>query len=122
MAAFTVSVPPEAGLAAVTEAAPAATGNTAPCGPGLGLLLRTTSGPNTITVTVPAGITFHGLGIANATPGSGNRSLTVANNTMALLPLPISVYADPTTALATFGVSGTLTGVLCSVISIPDIA
>jgi hypothetical protein len=119
MAAYTVSTPSEAGLAAVTEAAPAASGNTAPCGNGIALVLRTTSGPNTINVTVPAGITYHGLGIANATPGSGNRSLTVTNNTMGILPLPTAVYADPTTGLATFAVTGTLTGVLCSVISVP---
>lgn len=118
MAAYTNQPAPHAGIAGITETAPAASGNTAPCGNGLGLLLRTTSGPNTISVTVPAGITYDGLGIGSATPGSGVRTLVVANNTMGVLPLVPGTYADPTTGLATFAVSGTLTGVLCSVISI----
>jgi hypothetical protein len=118
MTAYTTQVAPHAGLNPVTEAAPAASGNTTPCGAGLGLLVRTTSGPNTVTITVPAGITFDGLGIGNATPGSGSRAVVVANNTAAVIPLVASTYADPTTGLATFAVSGTLTGVLCSVISI----
>jgi hypothetical protein len=118
MAAYTAQVAPHAGLTPVSETAPAATGNTAPCGAGLGLLIRTTSGPNTVQITVPAGITFDGLGIANATPGSGHRDVTVANNAVAVIPLVPTTYADPTTGLATFAVTGTLTGVLCSVISI----
>jgi hypothetical protein len=117
MAAYTNQVAPHAGLSP-TETAPAASGNTAPCGSGLGLLIRTTSGPNTVTITVPAGITFDGLGIGNATPGSGSRSVVVANNTYAVIPLVAGTYMDPTTSLATFAVSGTLTSVLCSVISI----
>jgi hypothetical protein len=119
MAAYTNQPVPHAGIAGVTETQPAASGNTAPCGSGLGLLLRTTSGPNTITVTVPAAITFDGLGIGNATPGSGSRTLVVANNTLGILPLVPGTLADPTTGLATFAVSGTLTSVLCSVVSIP---
>lgn len=118
MAAYTNQVAPHAGLADATETAPAASGNTAPCGAGLGLLIRTTSGPNTVSVTIPAGITYDGLGIGHATPGSGVRSLTVTNNHIGVLPLVAGTYADPTTGLATFAVSGTLTGVLCSVISI----
>lgn len=118
MAAYTVQVAGHAGIAGVTEAAPAASGNTAPCGSGLGLLLRTTSGPNTITLTVPAAITYDGLGIGNATPGSGGRTLTVANNAVGVIPLVATTYMDPSTSLATFAVSGTLTGVLCSVIAI----
>jgi hypothetical protein len=118
MAAYTSQVAGHAGLTPVTETAPAASGNTAPCGSGLGLLIRTTSGPNTVTITVPAGITFDGLGIGNATPGSGGRLVTVANNAVAVIPLVATTYADPVTGLATFAVSGTLTSVLCSVISI----
>jgi hypothetical protein len=117
MAAYTSQVAPHAGLSP-TETQPAASGNTAPCGSGLGLLIRTTSGPNTVTITVPAGITFDGLGIGNATPGSGSRSVVCANNAYAVIPLVAGTYMDPTTSLATFAVSGTLTSVLCSVISI----
>jgi hypothetical protein len=118
MAVYTSQVAPHTGLA-VTEAAPAVSGNTAPCGSGLGLLIRTTSGPNTVTITIPASITFDGLGIANATPGSGSRSVVVANNAVGVIPLVPTTYGDPTNSgLATFGVSGTLTGVLCSVIAI----
>jgi hypothetical protein len=43
----------------------------------------------------------------------------VANNTLGILPLVPGTLADPTTGLATFAVSGTLTSVLCSVVSIP---
>ncbi len=118
MAAYTNQVAPHAGLNPVTETQPAASGNTAPCGSGLGLLVRTASGPNTVTITVPAAITFDGLGIGNATPGSGSRSVVVANNTAAVIPLVAGTYMDPATSLATFAVSGTLTSVLCSVISI----
>jgi hypothetical protein len=117
MAAYTNQVAPHAGLQ-VTETAPAASGNTAPCGPGLGLLVRTTSGPNTVTITVPAAITLDGLGIANATPGSGSRSIVVANNSLEIIPLVAGTYMDPATSLATFAVSGTLTSVLCSVVFI----
>ena len=118
MAAYTSQVAPHAGLAPIVETAPAATGNTAPCGAGLGLLLRTTSGPNTITITVPAAVTYDGIGVGNATPGLGGKSLTVANNQAGIIPLVPGTYMDPATSLATFAVSGTLTGVLCSVISI----
>lgn len=116
MATYTAQVAPHAG-ATVTETQPAASGNTAPCGAGLGLLIRTTSGPNTVTIAIPTAFTFDGLPIAGS-PANGTRSVTVASNAVAIIPLVATTYADPTTGLATFGVSGTLTGVLCSVIAI----
>lgn len=115
--AYTLQNPPHAG-ATLTEAAPATTANTAPCGQGVGLLVKNGSGSSiTVTIAVPAAITLDGLGIGNATPGSGGRVVTVAANSDALIPLVASTYMDPSTGLATFAVSA-VTTVLCAVISI----
>jgi hypothetical protein len=117
--AYTVQNPPHAG-ATLTVTAPAASGNTAPCGNGVGLLVINPSGGTSITVTinVPAAITHDGLGIGNATPGSGGRAVTIASPGYALIPLVAGTYRDPDTGLATFAVSGTLTNVLAAAISI----
>lgn len=113
MTAYTTQNPPHAG-ATLTTAAPAATNNTAPCGNGLGLLIINPTGGTSITVTmhVPAAITFDGLVIPN-------RTLTVAAGpSPAILPLVAADYLDPATGLCLFDVSGTLTNVLCAVIAI----
>ncbi len=119
MATYTVQTPPHAG-ATLTTTAPAASGNTAPCGKGIGLLVINPSGGTSITVTinVPAAITFDGLGIGNATPGSGGRAVTIASPGYGVIPLVAATYQDPATGLATFAVSGTLTNVLAAVISL----
>jgi hypothetical protein len=117
MAAYTVQTPPHAG-ATITETAPATTGNTAPCGAGVGLLVKNGSGSSiTVTITVPAAITHDGIGIGNATPGSGGRVVTVAAGADAIIPLVAADYLDPATGLATFAVSA-VTTVLCAVISL----
>jgi hypothetical protein len=113
-AALTAQIAPHAGLTGITYAVGGGTltttGNTAPCGSGLGLLIKNGSGsPVTVTITVPAGITYDGLGIASATPGSGSRSVSVAAGADAIIPLVATTYADPTTGLATFGISAVTT-------------
>ncbi|HMH92278.1 MAG TPA: hypothetical protein VK586_14480 [Streptosporangiaceae bacterium] len=118
MTAYTVQNPPHAG-ATLTAAAPAVSGNTAPCGNGVGLLIINPTGGTSITVNVaiPAAYTFDGLPIAGASV-NGTRSLTVAAGPApGILPL-VANLADPVTGLATFAVTGTLTSVVCSVIAI----
>lgn len=113
MTAYTVQNPPHAG-ATLAAVAPAATNNTAPCGNGLGLLIINPTGGTSITVTmhVPAVITFDGLAVPN-------RTLTVSAGVQpAILPLVSADYLDPATGLCLFDVSGTLTTVLCAVIAI----
>jgi len=117
MAAYTIQNPSHAG-ATLTTAAPAASGNTAPCGNGVGLLLINPSGGTSITVSVaiPTASSFDGLPVAG-TAVNGTRSLTVASPGYGVLPL-VGYLADPVTAVATFAVSGTLTNVLAAVIAI----
>jgi hypothetical protein len=118
MAAYTVQTPPHAG-ATLTTTAPAASGNTTPCGNGVGLLLINPSGGTSITasVAIPAVITHDGLPIAGS-GSNGSRSITVASPGYGILPLPAATLMDPATGLATFAVSGTLTNVLAAVISL----
>lgn len=118
MAAYTIQNPPHAG-ATLTTAAPAASGNTAPCGNGVGLLVINPSGGTSITVNaaIPTANTYDGLPIAGS-GSNGSRSLTVASPGYGVLPLVASTLADPVTGLATFAVTGTLTNVLCAVIAI----
>lgn len=87
----------------------AASGNTAPCGAGLGLVFQNRSGGSlTLTVSVRSDASFDGLPIAG-TASNGTRSFAVANNADAIIPLVAADYADPVTGLATFGFSGTPT-------------
>jgi hypothetical protein len=110
MAAYTIQNPPEAGLT-LAETAPATTNNTAPTGAGFGLLVKNGSGSSiTVTMHIPAGISFHGLTVPN-------RTVTVAAAADALIPLVAATYGDPTTGLATFDVSA-VTTVLCAAIAI----
>lgn len=118
MTAYTVQSPPHAG-ATLTTAAPAATGNTAPGGNGVGLLVINPTGGTSVTVSlhVPTAFTHDGLPIAGAGP-NGSRTLTVASPGYGVLPIVAATHVDPSTGLATFDVSGTLTNVLCAVIAI----
>lgn len=82
----------------------ATTGNTVPCGQGLALLVKNGSGGIlTITFTIPAGITVDGLPLVSTYAPT----LAIAGD--GIYPLPAARYADPTTGLATFGVSSTTT-------------
>jgi hypothetical protein len=118
MTAYNVQNPAHAGLT-LTTAAPVATGNTTPCGNGVGLLVINPTGGTSVTVSahVPAAITYDGLNIGGS-GSNGSRTLTVASPGYGILPLVAATLMDPATGLATFDVSGTLTNVLCAVVSI----
>jgi hypothetical protein len=119
-AALTTQVFPHAG-ASITYATAGGTltqtGNTTPCGSGLGLLVKNSGASINVQITVPAAITLDGLGIASATPGSGFRSVTVPTGD-AIIPLVASTYMDPATGLATFGFSATPTSVSVACVAI----
>lgn len=89
----------------------ATSGNTAPCGQDLALLVKNGSGGTlTVTFTIPAGITVDGL------PLVSTYAPTIANGADAVYPLVAARYADPVTGLATFALS-TATSVSVAVIS-----
>ena len=102
------SFPPAGGAVtyATTGGTLTQTGNTAPCGPGVGLLVKNGSGsPATVNMTIPAGITLDGM--AQTSPFT----VAVAAGADAVIPLRAQRYADPTTGLATFGFAATPTSV-----------
>jgi hypothetical protein len=108
--AYVIQSPPHAG-ATLTETIPALTGNTSPCGNGVGLLVKNGSGSSiTVTVHIPAAITHDGLVVPN-------RVVTVPATSDAVIPMVAATYGDPVTGLATFDVSA-ITTVLCAVIAI----
>lgn len=99
MTTYTVQSPPHAG-AAVTLAAPGGTsGDLAPTGSGLALLVINGATPTTVTLTPPP---VDGLTVAT-------RTVTIAANSTNLIPLPVSVYGTGTTAIG-YGNVTTLTG------------
>lgn len=90
----------------------AVSGNTAPTGPGLALLVKNGSGaPITVNMVIPAGITLDG--IAQTTP----LPVAVATGADQVIPLRPQRYADPVTGLATFGFAATPTSVNVAVIN-----
>jgi hypothetical protein len=79
----------------------ATTANTAPCGPGLALLVKNGSGSTlTVTFTVPTSVTVDGMAVAAA-----SATFTVATGADAIFPLPATRYKDPAAGLATFALS-----------------
>ena len=106
--AFTVQIAPHTGLNPVTATTGLATyTHTAPCGPGLFLMLIN-GAVSTVAITmhVPAATTFDGLVIANRTV-----TLPATSGAVTIIPLVASVYADPVTGLCTFDVAaGTVSG------------
>jgi hypothetical protein len=113
MAALTAQVAAHAGLNPVTMTAVGnITGNTAPCGSGLGLMLVNTAGTTClITMHVPAATTFDGLAIANRT-----LTLPATANAVTIIPLVPLTYGDPTTGLCTFDVAaGTVGGAVIAI-------
>jgi hypothetical protein len=113
MAALTAQVVPHAGVTpTLTAALGGTTGNTAPCGSGLGLMFVNTAGTTcVITMRVPATTTFDGLAIPNRT-----FTLPATANAVSFIPLVPSVYADPVTALATFDVAaGTVSAAVVAI-------
>lgn len=116
MAALTSQVAPHAGLNPLTQTAGLGntTGNTAPCGSGLGLMLINGAASTVlITMHVPAGITFDGLVIPNRTV-----TLPATIGAVTIIPLVALVYGDPVTGLATFDVAaGTVSGAVVGISS-----
>src|ERR1043165_8408293 len=104
MAAYTLQSFPHAGATVTyTQPATGATGNTAPTGQDVALLVKNGSGSSiTVTITVPAAITFDGLVFPN-------RTQTVAAGADGIIPLVTSVYMDPVTSLCQWGVSANTT-------------
>ena len=116
MAALTSQVAPHAGLNPVTltTGLGGVTGNTAPCGSGLGLMLVNGAASTClITMHVPAATTFDGLAISNRTV-----TLPATIGAVTIIPLVPLVYGDPVTALATFDVAaGTISGAVVGISS-----
>lgn len=116
MAALTAQVAPHAGLNPVTltTGLGGVSGNTAPCGSGLGLLL-VNGAASTVLVTmhVPATTTFDGLVIPNRTV-----TLPATIGAVTIIPLPALTYADPVTGLVTFDLAaGTVSGAVIAISS-----
>ena len=114
MAALTSQVAPHAGLNPVTMTAGlgGTTGNTAPCGSGLGLMLvNGTAATCLITMRVPAATTFDALAIANRTV-----TLPATSGAVTIIPLVALTYGDPVTGLCTFDVAaGTVSGAVVAI-------
>jgi hypothetical protein len=116
MAALTAQVAPHAGLNPVTltTGLGGVSGNTAPCGSGLGLMLINGAASTVlVTMHVPATTTFDGLVIPSRTV-----TLPATIGAVTIIPLVATVYADPVTALATFDVAaGTVSGAVVAISS-----
>ena len=100
MAALTTQVVPHAGATpTLTSALGGTSGNTAPCGAGLGLMLVNGAASTcVITMHIPSATTFDGLVIPNRT-----FTLPATSGSVSFIPLPPAVYADPANnSLATF--------------------
>lgn len=107
MATLTTQSAPHAGLNPVTLTSVAGvSGNTAPCGNGIALLLVNGAASTcVVTLHVPAATTFDGLVIPNRTV-----TLPATIGAITIIPLVPATYGDPVTGLATFDVaSGTVT-------------
>jgi hypothetical protein len=88
------------------------TGNTAPSGAGIGLLVKNASGSSiNVQVNVPTGITLDGL------PQTSPVVIAVANGADAIIPCRPQRYADPVTGLVTFGFSAVPTSVSVACVS-----
>ena len=106
MATYLNQSPVHAG-SQVTFTSPPASGDIAPCGPGIGLLVVNPTGGTTITVSLPM------LPVDGMT--AGPRVISIPVTTTELIPLPSSVYGSSVTITYT----GTLTTVQVASISSP---
>lgn len=102
MAALTTQAAPHAGLNPVGMTPVAGiSGNTAPCGNGLALLLVNGAAATcVVTLHVPAATTFDGLAIPSRTV-----TLPATSGAITIIPLVPATYGDPVTGLATFDVA-----------------
>lgn len=106
MATYLVQNPPHAG-AAIAFVSPPASGDIAPCGSGLSLLVVNPTANGAVTVSLP-GATDDGLAV-------GPRVVSCASPSSTLIPLASSVYGPSVTLTYT----GTLTTVQVAVITSP---
>ena len=116
MAALTVQTTPHStGLnpVAMTTGLGGTTGNTAPAGNGIGLMLVNSAAATVlITVHVPAATTVDGLAISNRVI-----TLPATIGAVTIISLaPPNPYADPVTGLVTFDVAaGTVSGAVIDI-------
>lgn len=110
MAALTAQVVPHAGVTpTLTSSLGGTTGNTAPCGAGLGLMLVNGAASTVnVDVHVASSVTVDGLAVttpAGAAAPARRFTLPATSGAVSIIPLPPAIYADPTTGLATFDVA-----------------
>lgn len=100
MATYSVQSPPHRPAAAITLSAPAGTtGDQAPTGSGMALLVVNGATPTSVTL---APLTFDGMTVTFP-------AITIAASSTYLIPLPASVYGAGTVAV-TYGNITTLAG------------
>jgi hypothetical protein len=111
MAALTVQSAPHAGLNPVTMTTGlgGTTGNTAPCGNGIALMLVNGAASTVnVDVLVPAATTLDGLAVATPAGAAGPArrvTLPATIGAITIIPLVPATYGDPVTGLATFNVA-----------------
>jgi hypothetical protein len=113
MTALAANVIPYVGLDISTLLVAPTNGDTAPCGPGVFLLVRNTNAAAcTVTINCPAKVD-------NRLTTSASSSPPIALTTgLGLIPLP-SYYADPITGLATIATYSVTSGVTVGVVRVP---
>jgi hypothetical protein len=99
MATYAVQAPIHRPAGAITLQAPAASGDLAPTGAGLALLVGNGATPTTVTLAVPQ---VDGMTVTFP-------AITIAANSIYLIPLPSTIYGAGTVAV-TYGNITTLTG------------
>jgi hypothetical protein len=113
MTALVTQVVPNVGVDISTSLVAATNGDTAACGQGTFLLVKNASGAGiTVTLATP-GVVDGRLAIADST--SPSIALTSG---LGVIPLISSLYADPTTGLATITYSAT-SSVTVAVVRVP---
>jgi hypothetical protein len=103
MAALTVQSAPHAGLNPVvmTTGLGATSGNTAPCGNGIALMLVNGAAATcVVTLHVGSAVTFDGLVVPNRTV-----TLPATIGAITIIPMVAATYGDPVTGLCTFDVA-----------------
>jgi|HubBroStandDraft_6_1064221.scaffolds.fasta_scaffold00062_68 hypothetical protein len=123
MAALTAQVVPHAGVTpTLTGSLGGTTGNTAPCGAGLALMLVNGAAATVaVNVHTASSVTVDGLPVATPAGASGPArqfTLPATIGAVSFIPLVAGIYADPVTALATFDVAaGTVSAAVVAISS-----
>lgn len=123
MAALTNQVVPHAGATpTLTSSLGGTTGNTAPCGSGLALMLVNGAASTVnVDVLVASNVSVDSLTVTTPAGAAGPArrfTLPATSGSVSFIPLQASVYGDPTTGLATFNVAaGTVSAAVVSISS-----